>query len=122
LPYEYEKTIISLDMIIKTGWSILNNMNVEREKVAALALIKDAYVQKFELLTDVDVINDVMRWTQSHTKENIINGKKKVLEVEYNNDDSDEDQDEDESETETETENGKQEVEEVASEPLDTVF
>jgi hypothetical protein len=100
-------------MIVKTGWSILNNMHIEREKVAALALIKDAYVQKFELLTDVDVINDVMRWTQSHTKENIINGKKKVIEVEYNNDD--EDQDEDKSETETE------EVE-SESEPLDTVF
>lgn len=67
LPEEYEKCLIGLNSILKEAWTISQTDNgVNSDKVKALALAKECYAMKLELLTNATVVDDAMRFVASN--------------------------------------------------------
>jgi hypothetical protein len=52
LPEEYEKCLVGLNSILKEAWSISQTENMKGDKIKALALAKECYAMKLELLTN----------------------------------------------------------------------
>src|SRR5688572_27362357 len=53
LPYEYDKSLLGMDSIIKRCWIIINdstNQWTNKNKLEALKLLKESIVTKFEIL------------------------------------------------------------------------
>jgi hypothetical protein len=68
LPEEYEKCLVGLNSILKEAWSMsLSDDNVKGDKIKALALAKECYAMKLELLTNATVVDDAIRFVASHT-------------------------------------------------------
>lgn len=66
LPEEYEKCLVGLNSILKEAWSISQAENIKGDKIKALALAKECYAMKLEMLTNASVINDAIRFVASH--------------------------------------------------------
>jgi DNA-binding transcriptional regulator LsrR (DeoR family) len=61
LPYEYTKCISGLEEIIKEGWIIAtkaDKLGNNKDKISSLALIKDTYNTKMDLLTNASLLQD----------------------------------------------------------------
>jgi len=72
LPYEYSKCIEGLEQIIKEGWLIAINADKNgdtREKLSSLALIKDTYNTKMDLLTNASLLQQSIKFVEQ-SKEN----------------------------------------------------
>ncbi len=68
LPEEYEKCLVGLNNILKEAWSMSQtDDNVKSDKIKALALAKECYAMKLELLTNATVVDDAIRFVASHT-------------------------------------------------------
>jgi hypothetical protein len=68
LPEEYEKCLVGLNSILKEAWSMSQtDDNVKSDKIKALALAKECYAMKLELLTNTTVVDDAIRFVSSHT-------------------------------------------------------
>jgi hypothetical protein len=67
LPEEHEKCLVSLNSILKEAWTILQSENVKGDKIKALALAKECYAMKLELLTNTTVVDDAIRFVASHS-------------------------------------------------------
>jgi predicted transcriptional regulator len=65
LPEEYSKCLEGLDSILKDSWIIKESAIDNREKLQALSLAKDCYNSKLELLTNVTVVKDVIKFVTS---------------------------------------------------------
>lgn len=76
LPEEYEKCLVGLTSIIKEAWTMSRVTLDMREKIQALALAKDCYSMKLELLTNATVINDTIRFVSSNN--NLLTEKAKA--------------------------------------------
>jgi hypothetical protein len=74
LPEEYEKCLTGLNSILREAWitvsSSTNNTTDKREKIQALLLAKECYSMKLDLLTNANVVNDVIRFISSSTNKN----------------------------------------------------
>ena len=68
LPAEYEKCLVGLNSILKEAWNMSQaDDNVKSDKIKALALAKECYAMKLELLTNATVVDDAIRFVASHT-------------------------------------------------------
>jgi hypothetical protein len=67
LPEEYEKCLTGLNSILKEAWTMSRtDDNVKSDKIKALALAKECYAMKLELLTNATVVDDAIRFVASH--------------------------------------------------------
>jgi hypothetical protein len=67
LPEEYEKCLVGLNSILKEAWAMSQtDDNVKSDKIKALALAKECYAMKLELLTNATVVDDAIRFVTSH--------------------------------------------------------
>ena len=57
----------SLNCILKEAWTISQTENIKGDKIKALALAKECYAMKLELLTNATVVDDAIRFVASHT-------------------------------------------------------
>ena len=80
LPEEYEKCLTGLNSILKETWNISQNTNDNREKIQALSLAKECYSMRLDLLTNVNVVNDVIRFISS-TNNNIISSQSSTKKI-----------------------------------------
>ena len=73
LPYEYNKCLQGLEEIIKESWIIATKVDKTgdtKDKLQSLALIKECYSTKMDLLTNASLLNDSIRFVES-TKEKL---------------------------------------------------
>jgi IS30 family transposase len=68
LPAEYEKCLVGLTSILKEAWITAAKAEDKREKLQALALAKECYSMKLELLTNATVVDDAIRFVNERTK------------------------------------------------------
>src|SRR5919106_6826998 len=66
LPEEYEKCLVGLNSILKEAWTMSQAENIKGDKIKALALAKECYAMKLELLTNATVVDDVIRFVASN--------------------------------------------------------
>jgi hypothetical protein len=67
LPEEYEKCLVGLNSILKEAWTMSQTEDsVKSDKIKALALAKECYAMKLELLTNATVVDDAIRFVASH--------------------------------------------------------
>jgi hypothetical protein len=67
LPEEYEKCLVGLNSILKEVWTISQtDESIKSDKIKALALAKECYAMKLELLTNATVVDDAIRFVASH--------------------------------------------------------
>jgi hypothetical protein len=67
LPEEYEKCLVGLNSILKEAWTMSQTEDsVRSDKIKALALAKECYAMKLELLTNATVVDDAIRFLASH--------------------------------------------------------
>jgi hypothetical protein len=62
LPEEYNKCLLGLNSILKESWTLSYKTDDTREKIQALSLAKQCYDAKLDLLTNVDVVEDVIKF------------------------------------------------------------
>jgi hypothetical protein len=68
LPEEYEKCLVGLNSILKEVWTMSQtDDSIKGDKIKALALAKECYAMKLELLTNATVVDDAIRFIASHT-------------------------------------------------------
>ena len=100
LPYEYFKCIAGLEEIIKEGWIIAtqaDKIGNTKDKLQSLALIKDTYNTKMDLLTNASLLQDSIKFVEE-SKQNLSNKKENIehngLEgsTEINNNDTEQEQ------------------------------
>lgn len=71
LPEEHEKCLVGLNSILKDAWAI-SQTDESVDKIKALTLAKECYAMKLELLTNVTVVDDAIRFVASHAATTII--------------------------------------------------
>jgi hypothetical protein len=62
LPQEYNLCLVGLGAILKESWILSSNTNNVGDKIRALSLAKECYDAKLDLLTNVDVVEDIIRF------------------------------------------------------------
>jgi hypothetical protein len=65
LPEEYEKCLVGVTSILKEAWNTATTTEDKREKIQALSLAKECYSMKLDLLTNVTVVDDAIRFVSS---------------------------------------------------------
>jgi predicted transcriptional regulator len=79
LPYEYSKCISGLEEIIKEAWIIVahnEKIGNTKDKLQSLALIKDTYNTKMDLLTNASLLQDSIKFvSETKLKQNLSNKK-----------------------------------------------
>jgi hypothetical protein len=66
---ECNQVIIGIDEIIQQAWGMFNDTNAVTDRIHCLALAKEAYGMKLDLLTNAAVIEDAGRFMQEKKKE-----------------------------------------------------
>jgi hypothetical protein len=66
LPEEYEKCLVGLNAITKEAWTTTQQTEDKREKIQALALAKECYSMKLDLLTNATVVDDAIRFVSTN--------------------------------------------------------
>jgi predicted transcriptional regulator len=72
LPYEYSKCISGLEEIIKESWIIVahsEKIGNTKDKISSLALIKDTYNTKMDLLTNASLLQDSIKFVEENKKD-----------------------------------------------------
>ncbi len=82
LPYEYKKCISGLEAIIKESWIVTTKaekIGNNKDKLQSLALIKDTYNIKMDLLTSASLLQDSIKFiTETKPKQNLFNKKENI--------------------------------------------
>jgi transcriptional regulator len=78
IPAEYQKSMNSLNQVLRMSWSIVGKTADEKTKLQALALIDDVNKHRDELVTNGIIVNDVLRIVQSKM-EHLSNEEKRLL-------------------------------------------
>jgi hypothetical protein len=77
LPSEYERCLVGINSILKEAWDMSKGTEDKRERIQALSLAKECYSMITDLLTNVGVIREAMRFVtdkkKSSTKEESLN-------------------------------------------------
>jgi predicted transcriptional regulator len=71
LPEEYDKCLVGLNAITKEAWNTAHDPEYKREKIHALALAKECYSMKLDLLTNATVVDDAIRFVSGKSKEKL---------------------------------------------------
>jgi predicted transcriptional regulator len=85
LPYEYSKCISGLEEIIKESWIVATNaekVGNNKDKLQSLALIKDTYNTKMDLLTNASLLQDSIKFVSAATKQNLSVKKENIKDKE----------------------------------------
>ena len=53
--------------VLKEAWTISQIEGIKADKLRALALAKECYAMKLELLTNATVVDDAIRFVASHS-------------------------------------------------------
>jgi hypothetical protein len=61
LPHEYNRTLLGLDSILNESLVIKENATDNNERLKALSLAKECYNSRLEMLTNPDVVQDIVR-------------------------------------------------------------
>ena len=80
LPYEYSKTLQGIEEIIKEAWIVCisaEKLGNTKDKLQSLALIKDTYSEKMNLLTNASLLQDSIKFV-TETKQNLSNKKENI--------------------------------------------
>src|SRR5215211_3340461 len=80
LPYEYSKVIKGLEEIIKESWILVahsEKIGNTKDKLQSLALIKDTYSEKMDLLTNASLLQGSIKFV-TETKQNLSNKKENI--------------------------------------------
>ena len=90
LPLEYNKCISGLEEIIKESWNVAtqaDKIGNNKDKLQSLALIKDTYNTKMDLLTNASLLQDSIKFVEQNKEAGTemtsvlkSNNKKEVLE------------------------------------------
>ncbi|HET7389938.1 MAG TPA: hypothetical protein VFJ51_03865 [Nitrososphaeraceae archaeon] len=111
-PEEYEKCLTGLNLLLKESWNISQEHNINRrEKIQALSLAKEVYSAKLDLLTNCEVVDDLVKFINNQKQEG-----KEQEEAEYNKQQQNEDKKELSSSYSFSTEEEEQEQEEAEQE------
>jgi IS30 family transposase len=77
LPSEYERCLVGINSILKEAWDMSKGIEDKKERIQALSLAKECYSMITDLLTNVGVIREAMRFVtdkkKSSTKEESLN-------------------------------------------------
>ena len=77
LPSEYERCLVGINSILKEAWDMSKGTEDKKERIQALSLAKECYSMITDLLTNVGVIREAMRFVtdkkKSSTKEESLN-------------------------------------------------
>jgi DNA-binding CsgD family transcriptional regulator len=122
LPEEYEKCLVGITSILKEAWTTSQQADSKKEKIHALALAKECYSMKLDLLTNATVVNDAMKFVSDKSKENLKKLPKQEEERDSNEQQSKEEQpdyDEDQDQLE---EKQEEETGEISTETVNQVF
>ncbi len=93
LPHEYEKCLDSILLVLERAWTIVDNDKTsEREKKEALSLINECNRMKLELLTNVAVVHEVIKFIDAklikgNSNSNLDNQTEQVVDIVVGNDD-----------------------------------
>jgi hypothetical protein len=69
LPEEYERILVGVTSILREAWETSRKEEIDtKEKLSALALAKDCYSMKLELLTNASVVDNAARFVTVHTR------------------------------------------------------
>lgn len=68
LPHEFEKAVKALEEVQKEAWEISSAAEDKKLKLQALALAKDATVQKVDLLTNTETIDNAISFVKDAQK------------------------------------------------------
>jgi hypothetical protein len=72
LPEEYERILVGITSILREAWETSRKEEIDtKEKLSALALAKDCYSMKLELLTNASVVDDAARFVSLHDQEKV---------------------------------------------------
>jgi DNA-binding MarR family transcriptional regulator len=72
LPEEYERILVGVTSILREAWETSRKEEIDtKEKLSALALAKDCYSMKLELLTNASVVDDAARFVSLHDQEKV---------------------------------------------------
>lgn len=82
LPSEYDRCLAGLNSILKEAWDMSKSTEDKRERMQALSLAKECYSMKLDLLTNVGVIKEAMRFVTDKKRDNSIEGKQSLEEEE----------------------------------------
>jgi hypothetical protein len=96
LPEEYEKCLVGLNSILREAWRMSQaDENVKGDKIKALALAKECYFMKMDLLTNATVVDDAIRFVSQKSNDNLkpLGNSNEVDKEESNEPDYDEDED-----------------------------
>jgi hypothetical protein len=80
LPFEYSKCIQGLEEIIKEGWLVANKaekLGNTKDKLQSLALIKDTYNTKMDLLTNASLLQDSVKFVEQ-SRQNLSSKKNNI--------------------------------------------
>jgi hypothetical protein len=77
LPEEYNKCLVGLSSILKESWTLSANAVDNGEKIAALRLAKDCLNAKLDLLTNVTVVEDVIKFVNKEKETKLENNSNK---------------------------------------------
>ena len=83
LPYEYSKCISGLEEIIKESWIVATQaekIGNTKDKLQSLALAKDTYNTKMDLLTNASLLQDSIKFVTetNKLKQNLSNKKENI--------------------------------------------
>ena len=71
LPEEYERILVGLTSILREAWETSREEEIDtKEKLSALALAKDCYSMKLDLLTNATVVDDAARFVSNYNNNN----------------------------------------------------
>jgi hypothetical protein len=80
LPYEYSKCISGLEEIIKESWIVVahsEKIGNTKDKLQSLALIKDTYNTKMDLLRNASLLQDSIKFVEE-SKQNLSSKKENI--------------------------------------------
>jgi Trp operon repressor len=106
LPEEYEKCLVGLNAITREAWNTAQNTEDKREKIHALALAKECYSMKLDLLTNATVVDDAIRFVSQKSNEKVKSSNSSRGDKEESNE-SDYNEDKDQLEEEQEEKTGE---------------
>jgi hypothetical protein len=77
LPAEYQKCLVGVTAIMKEAWNTAGTAAADtdrRDKLQALALAKECYAMKLDLLSSATVVERAVRFVENHRHENLPRG------------------------------------------------
>ena len=83
LPFECERYLTGLDFILKEALNISQNANDSREKINAFSLAKECIIKRFDLFTNGNILNEVLKIIPENKSE--INNIKSINNIKHGN-------------------------------------